>query len=145
MDLLGLSCAKLTSAFLQLGCFIMIDKKSKVTAWARKIPVRWNRWYFLHWTYTFWYLSSQKYQRQSVNIHILRLLRCIMVKIWKMHWKLKCSESQYCFANISRMKAWNFVKFFYGDQLLSCELRFLISWWSINKCACMSRQSSHSW
>ena len=63
-------------------------------------------------SYTFWYLSSQKYQRQSVIIHILRLLRCIMVKIWKMHWKLKYLKSQYCFVNISAMKNHIFMKFY---------------------------------
>ena len=94
------------------GCFTMIDKKSELTAWNRKIPVRWNRCYFLHRTYAFWYLSSQKYHRQSVIILIWRHWRCIMVKIWKIHWKFKYSESQYCFANISAMRAWIFMKFY---------------------------------
>ena len=42
-DKLGQSCAKLSKA--------VIDKKSKLITRARKIPLRWNRCYFLHWTY----------------------------------------------------------------------------------------------
>ena len=87
---------------------------------------KWNRCYFLHWTHTFWYLSSQEYHRQSVIIHILRLLRCIMVKIWKMHWKLKYSENQYCFANISAMKDRIFMKFYMvgNSCLVSLSFKF---------------------
>ena len=33
------------------------------------------------------------------------------MKIWKIHWKLKYSESQNCFANISATKVWIFMKF----------------------------------
>ena len=34
------------------------------------------------------------------------------VKIWKIHWKLKYSESRYCFANISATEARIFMKFY---------------------------------
>ena len=87
--------------YVYTGCFIIIiiEKKSEPIAVARKIPIRWKRCYFLHWTDTFWYLSSQKYHRQSVIIHIWKRLRCIMVKIWKMHWKLTSTEWHYHFVN----------------------------------------------
>ena len=46
-------------------------------------------------------------------IHLERLLRCEIVKIWKIHWKLKYSESQYCFADISATEAQIFMKFLF--------------------------------
>ena len=41
-------------------------------------------------------------------IHLERLWSCKTVKIWKLHWKLRFSESQYCFANIFTTKAHHF-------------------------------------
>ena len=44
-------------------------------------------------------------------IHLVRLLRCKTVKIWKINWKLKYSEGRYCFAFISATEAQIFMKF----------------------------------
>ena len=68
--------------------------------------------YFFNEILTFWYIVSKKIHNHSVIIHLVRLLRCETVKIWKIHWKLKYSESQYCFANISAMEARIFMKFY---------------------------------
>ena len=55
-------------------------------------------------------LSS--FQKNSVIIQLLRLLRCENMKIWKINWKVKYSESQYCFANIPATEARIFMKFY---------------------------------
>ena len=71
-------------------------------------------------------LVSKKYHKHSVIIHFVRLLRCETVKIWKIHWKLNYSESQYCFANISAMEALIFMIFFVvvNYYLVSLSLKF---------------------
>ena len=48
------------------------------------------------------------------------------VKIWKIHWKLKYSESRYCFANISATKARIFIKFYVvvNSYLVSLSFKF---------------------
>ena len=54
----------------------------------------------------------KKFHNHLVIIHLGRLLRSINVKVWKMPWKLRFSESQYCFANISATEAQIFMKFY---------------------------------
>ena len=46
------------------------------------------------------------------------------VKIWKIHWKLKYSESRYCFANISATKARIFMKFYVVVHFYLMSLSF---------------------
>ena len=46
------------------------------------------------------------------------------VKIWKIHWKSKYSESQYYFANISATKARIFMKFFVVVNFYLVNLSF---------------------
>ena len=58
------------------------------------------------------FLISQKFHNHSVIIHLGRLLRRINVKVWKIPWKLKFSESQFCFAYISTTEARIFMKFY---------------------------------
>ena len=55
-----------------------------------------------------------------------QLLRCETVKIWKIHGKLKYSESWYCFANISATEARIFMKFYVGVNfyLVNLSLKF---------------------
>ena len=65
------------------------------------------------------------------------------VKIWKIHWKLKYSESRYCFANISATEARIFMKFYVVVNFLFCELKFKISWRSMYKCS-HSRYNVHA-
>ena len=38
--------------------------------------------------FPYWYLVSQKFQNFLVITHLWRLLRHIIVRIWKIHWKL---------------------------------------------------------
>ena len=95
-------------------------------AQARFQPITLDRCTFFDEIVTFWYLASKKFHNHSVIIHLVRLLRCETVKIWKIHWKLKYSESQYCFANISAMEARIFMKFYMvvNYYLLSLSLKF---------------------
>ena len=46
------------------------------------------------------------------------------MKIWKIHGKLKYSESQYCFANISAMEAQIFMKFYVVVNFYLVSLSF---------------------
>ena len=64
----------------------------------------------LLYTWTFWYNIQKSFKCMYVLIHLERLLRCETDNIWKMHWKLKYSESQNCFANISETKSWIYMK-----------------------------------
>ena len=100
---------------------------------ARNKLIRWDMFHINPEVGPFWYLSSQKNHRQSVIIHIWRLLKCKMGKIWKMHWKLTFIERHYHFVYISATNALIFMK--YGGQLLSCEIKFQISCRSVHKCA----------
>ena len=61
--------------------------------------------------FPFWYLVSQKFHNFLVIIHLWRLLRQVIERIWKLHWKLMIFESQYNFANISATKAPILMKF----------------------------------
>ena len=47
-----------------------------------------------------------------------------ILKVCKIHWKLKFSESQYCFANISAKEAWIFMKFYVLDKYYLAILSF---------------------
>ena len=51
----------------------------------------------------------------------------VLMNVAKIHRKLMIKESQFYFANISATKARIFMKFFCGNQLLSCELKLQIS------------------
>ena len=90
----------------------MILGKYQIPTLTRKqsVSLKWS--HLLPYPSPFWYLVSKKIHNHSVIIHLVRLLRCETVKIWKIHWKLKYSESQYCFANISAMEARIFMKFY---------------------------------
>ena len=90
----------------------MILEKYQIPTLTRKQSVSLKWCHFLPYPSPFWYLVSKKIHNHSVIIHLVRLLRCETVKIWKIHWKLKYSESQYCFANISAMEARIFMKFY---------------------------------
>ena len=68
--------------------------------------------FFNHNIGSFWFLVSKKIHKHSVINILGRLLGFINVKVWKMPWKLKFSESQYCFANISATEARIFIKFY---------------------------------
>ena len=59
----------------------------------------------------FWDLVSKKFHNHSVIIHLWWFWRLIYVQICKIHWKFMIFKSQYCFANISTMKAPIFMKF----------------------------------
>ena len=61
--------------------------------------------------FPFWYLVSQKFHNFLVIIHLWRLLRQVIERIWKKNWKLMIFESRYNFANISATKAPIFMKF----------------------------------
>ena len=46
------------------------------------------------------------------------------MNVAKIHRKLMIRESQFYFANISTMKAQNFMKFYVVDNYYFCELKF---------------------
>ena len=94
------------------GCSLMILEKCQIPTLTRKqsVSLKWS--HLLPYPCPFLYLVSIKIHYHSVIIHLVRLLRCETVKIWKIHWKLKYSESQYCFAYISATEAWIFMKFY---------------------------------
>ena len=79
---------------------------------ARNELIRWDMCHINPEVGPFWYLSSEKFHRQSVIIHIWRLLKCKMGKIWKMHWKLTIMERHYHFVYISATNALIFMKFY---------------------------------
>ena len=93
-------------------------------AQARFQPITLDRCTFFDETLTFWYLVSKKFHNHSVIIHLVKLLRCETVKIWKIHWKLKYSESGYCFANFSATKARIFMKFYVMVNIYLVSLSF---------------------
>ena len=68
--------------------------------------------------------SFQKFHDHPVIFHLERLLRCETVKIWKIHWKLKYLESQYCYANISAKKYRIFIKICMGVNYYLVNLNF---------------------
>ena len=68
-------------ARLATWCFIMIDKKFELIAWARKQPISWDRCFFVDETYTFSYLVSKKFHDHLVIIHLYRLFKIIFVEI----------------------------------------------------------------
>ena len=80
------------------GWSIMTVKKYELIAQAKKKPINLVIRPFHHYIGTFWYLVSKKCDDHPVIIHLEILLRCETVQIWKIHWKLKYSESRYCFA-----------------------------------------------
>ena len=104
----------------------MTEKKYELIAQAKKQPISWDTCPFHHYIGTFWYLVSKKFHNHSVTIHLVRLLRCETVKIWKIHWKLMFSKSQYCFANISTTEAWILMKFYMvvNWYLVSLSIKF---------------------
>ena len=55
--------------------------------------------------------SIKKSHNYSIIFHLWRLWRSKPAEICKIHWKLKIFKSQYCFANISALKPWIFIKF----------------------------------
>ena len=121
------------------GWSIMTVKKYELIAQAKKKPISLGIRPFHHYIGTFWYLVSKQLNDHPVIIHLERLLRCETDNIWKIHWKLKYSESQYCFANISAMEARIFMKFymvvnyylvnlsfkFYEDPCINAHIRVL--------------------
>ena len=78
----------------------------------------------LHWDILIF--SFLNFHDHPVIIHLEILLRCETVQIWKIHWKLKYSESRYCFADISATKAWIFTKFYMlvNYYLLNLSFKF---------------------
>ena len=108
------------------GCSLMILEKYQIPTLTRKQSVSLKWCHFLPYPSPFWYLVSKKIHNHSVIIHLVRLLRCETVKIWKIHWKLKYSESQYCFANISATEARIFMKFYVmvNSYLASLSFKF---------------------
>ena len=104
----------------------MILEKYQIPTLARKqsVSLKWS--HLLPYPSPFWYLVSKKIHNHSVIIHLVRLLRCETVKIWKIHGKLKYSESWYCFANISATEAQIFMKFYVGVNfyLVNLSLKF---------------------
>ena len=94
------------------GCFVETVKNYLLIAQAKKKPISWDMCPFHHqiWKFSF-IVVSKKIHNHSLIIHLERLCSCKTVKIWKFHWKLKFSEGQYCFANISATKALIFLKF----------------------------------
>ena len=103
-------------------------KKSDI--WSTFFP-SWSLWpifLFHYYIGTFWYLVSKNFHFHPVIIHLERLLRCETVKICKIHRKLKYSESQDCFGNISPTKAQIFMKFYMvvNYYLVSLSLKFYI-------------------
>ena len=88
------------------GVFIMIDEKSELICQARKIPI-----FSIGHIHFDIYPSKNTIENQWVFIHIWRLLRCIIVQIWKTYWKLTITERHYHFVNISVTKAQIFMKF----------------------------------
>ena len=102
----------------------MILEKYQIPTLTRKQSVSLKWCHFLPYFSPFWYLVSKKIHNHSVIIHLVRLLRCETVKIWKIHWKLKYSESQYCFANISAMEARIFMKFYVVVNFYLVSLSF---------------------
>ena len=113
------------------GCSLMILEKYQIPTLTRKQSVSLKWCHFLAYPSPFWYLVSKKIHNHSVIIHLVRLLRCKTVKIWKIHWKLKYSESQYCFAHISPMEAQIFMNVylvslsfkFYEDPCINANIR----------------------
>ena len=100
--------------------------------------------FFHHYTGTFWHLVSKKIHDHPVIIHLERLLRCKTVKLWKIHWKLKYSESQYCFANISAMKARIIIQIFVVVKYYLVSLSFKFHEDSfINACARVANARAH--
>ena len=81
-------------------------------AQAKKQPISWDICPFHHYIGTFWYLDFKKFHGHPEIIPLDRLLRCEIVKIWKIHWKLMFLKSQYCFANISTTEARILMKFY---------------------------------
>ena len=104
----------------------MILEKYQIPTLTRKqsVSLKWS--HLLPYPCPFLYLVSIKIHYHSVIIHLVRLLRCKTVKIWKIHWKLKYSENQYCFAYISATEAWIFMKFYVvvNYYLVSLSFKF---------------------
>ena len=98
----------------------------ELIAQAKKQPLSWDTCPFHHYIGTFWYLLSKKFHEHPVIIHLERLLRCKTVKIWKIHWKLMFSKSQYCFASISTTEAQILMKFYMmvNKHLVSLSIKF---------------------
>ena len=71
------------------GCSLMILEKYQIPTLTRKQSVSLKWCHFLPYPSPFWYLVSKKIHNHSVIIHLVRLLRCETVKIWKIHWILK--------------------------------------------------------
>ena len=71
------------------GCSLMILEKYQIPTLTRKQSVSLKWCHFLPYPSPFWYLVSKKIHNHSVIIHLVRLLRCETVKIWKIHWKLE--------------------------------------------------------
>ena len=92
------------------GCFVETVKNYLLIARARKQLISWDRCPFVHQICTFWYLVSNIFPNYSVIIHLWRLYRCIIWKIWKMHWKSQIENQRY-FANISATNARIFLKY----------------------------------
>ena len=104
----------------------MTVKKYELIAQAKKKPISLLIPPFHHYSGTFWYLVSEKCDDHPVIIHLEILLRCETIQIWKIHWKLKYSESRYRFANISATKVWIFMKFYMMVNYYLVNLTFKV-------------------
>ena len=76
----------------------------------------------------FWYMISKKCHNHSVIIHIWGLWRCKTVKICKIHWKLRSKQRPVLFCKFLHKKRLDLCEIIFGGQLLSCLLKFKVSW-----------------
>ena len=105
-----LTCPPVKFLFLHTGWFFETDIFKCFISQNVKLYERSNYMENSPDRFPFWYLVSQKFHNFLVIIHLWRLLRQVIVRIWKIHWKLMIFESQYNFANISATKAPIFIK-----------------------------------
>ena len=75
-----------------------------------KHPKGWVRCHFGNYIGVFWYVVTKKFHDHPVKINLERLFMSKNENKWKLHWKLKYSESLYRFANISATNAGIFMK-----------------------------------
>ena len=94
------------------GCFRVNEIMFLLISQPIKHLNRLDRFYIFPESIAFWCMISKKCHNHSVVIHLWRLRRCIIEEIWKIHWKSTIKKHQYCFANISAMKAKIFLKFY---------------------------------
>ena len=102
-----------------------------------------NIWQNCPYICTSWTCVSKKSKQFHVFIKFGWNFDAQILKIYKIHWKLRSKQTPVLFCKYLRMESSDLHEILCGGQLLTFELKFQISWRSVHKCECTSCKRAH--